>query len=109
MEPSPVGTARTVPQSPPERSQRVSRTLGRMGFHNSIPLRIWKAPRPGRARLQSRRKPATKSTSREAAKEFSPRRKPWVKDRRRQLSPEGAEEVSSELLTILPLGQPSPE
>jgi hypothetical protein len=32
-----------------------SRTLRRVGFHNPIPLRIWKAPRPGRPRRQSRR------------------------------------------------------
>ena len=29
-----------------------SRTLRRVGFHSPIPLRIWQAPRPGRARLQ---------------------------------------------------------
>ncbi len=35
-----------------ERSRRV-------GFHNPIPLRIRKAPRPGRVQLQSHRKPIT--------------------------------------------------
>jgi hypothetical protein len=34
-----------------------SRTLRRVGFHNPVPLRIRKAPRPGRPRLQSCHQP----------------------------------------------------
>src|SRR5208282_5419707 len=60
----------------PERSRRV-------GFHCPILLRIWKAPRPGRARLQSCRKPKEMDQSRKAAKECSPRRKPWEKKEER--------------------------
>jgi hypothetical protein len=45
------------PTPPRTRVRHSSPTLRSVGFHNPIPLRIWEAPRPGRARLQSCRNP----------------------------------------------------